>query len=121
MEMIRRMFGMERKIDYKARSEAQDTMIREYSDRNRALIEKNKNLAELCSSEMVKLGQAKDDIDMLTSAAADLDAQVSDLHARIQRIAVAFKTAPSTKRMSMADKEAILRVIFDVPDLPAAK
>lgn len=96
-------------------------IIKDLEGKNRALIEKNKKLAETCSANMVKLGQSKDNNFLLTGIATDLDAQVSDLHARIQRIAVAIKTAPSTKRMSQADKEAILSVVFDVPLQPAEK
>lgn len=104
MGLIRKWYE---KVDLKAKLKARDEI-------NKTLVIMNDS-----AGRCIKTLEAERNT--LHGITLDLDAQVSDFHERIQRIAVAFKTAPSTKRMSMADKEAILRVVFDVPLQPVEK
>lgn len=116
MGLIKRLLGMELPEDYKAKSEAQDEIIRAHAQRNRETaiaLDTAVDFAMKIREERIK---AEKEAEHLAAIALDYDAQISDLSAWIQNIQIAFTAAHSTKRMSKADKDAITKALFNLPD-----
>lgn len=103
MGLIDKLFSMK-----KDRLKAEIEVLKEG---HRHLQEKNNYLRQSHVNLHYSLVCEQYSTEILYDIAIDLDAQVSDLHERTQRIIDAILSAPSARRMSKGDTEVILGVI----------